>query len=296
MCIRDSLWDNGENAADELLRVLKVRQAALAQFGVNSIPFGTPLSEIEPILVPIYNFHRFQVEAAVKLIAGVDYSYQLRQANVNPNIAAVAPKLQRHALNALMATLTMETLTLPEHITQLIPPKAYGYQRDRESFSSNTGLTFDAISAAQASINHTLSLLLNGQRLARLQQQAILEPKIPSASDVFDLLIDNSIKLTGSQGSAALVQQRLNQQVVEQLLALWHNKNTVTEVRAPVYLALTSLDTWLQKNALTTQNKGLAAQFSLLQAQIAHSLTQGKTFTPTVEVNLPPGSPIGQRH
>ena len=55
----------------------------------------------------------------------------------------------------------------------LIPPKAYGYRRDRESFSSQTGLTFDAVSAAQASAKHTLALLLNSERLARLQQQAM---------------------------------------------------------------------------------------------------------------------------
>jgi hypothetical protein len=287
------LWDNGENAAEELLRVLKVRKVALAQFGLTSIPIGAPLSELEPVLVPVYNFHRFQVEAAAKLIAGVDYTYQVRELNVGAELQAVNGKLQQQALSALMATLTMETLTLPAHISQLIPPKAYGYQRDRESFSSNTGVTFDAISAAQASINNTLSLLLNGQRLARLEQQAVLDPDIPSVSELLNLLVENSIKLKGYQGSALLVQQRLNQQVVEHLLSLWHHKHTVTEVRAPVYVVLKTLESWLKENAQEMNNKALSAQFSLLQAQISYSLSQGKLFTPASEINLPPGSPIG---
>lgn len=287
------LWDNGENAADELLRVLQVRKVALAQFGLTSIPIGAPLSELEPVLVPIYNFHRFQVEAAAKLVAGVDYTYQVREVNVGAKLQTVNGKLQQQALSALMATLTMETLTLPTHISQLIPPKAYGYQRDRESFSSNTGVTFDAISAAQASIKNTLSLLLNNQRLARLEQQAVLDPDIPSVSELLNLLVEKSIKLKGYQGSALLVQQRLNQQVVEHLLNLWHHKNTVTEVRAPVYVTLKTLESWLKENSQVRQNKALSAQFSLLEAQISYSLSQGKLFTPTSELNLPPGSPIG---
>ena len=242
--------------------------------------------------MPIYNFHRFQVEAAVKLIAGVNYSYHVKESNLGPKLSIVEATIQRKALSAIMATLSIETLTLPEHISQLIPPKAYGYQRDRESFTSNTGLTFDPISAAQASINHTLKLLLNKQRLARLQQQAILDPDMISPLDVLTTLIDKSIKLKGSQGSALLVQQRLNQQVVEHLLSLWHDPNTVVEVRAPVYFVLTSLETWLQQRA--DSDKPLAAHFALLKAQISHSLTQGKLVKPTVEVVLPPGSPIGQ--
>ena len=56
------LWDNGENAAVELTRVLQVRAKALADFGVNSIPFGTPMSELEEVLVPIYNFIAFRLK------------------------------------------------------------------------------------------------------------------------------------------------------------------------------------------------------------------------------------------
>lgn len=287
------LWDNGENAADELNRILAVREKALADFGLNSIPVGQPLSELEQVLVPIYNFHRFQVTAAAKLISGTDYSYQLREENVASYLEVISGKQQRKALKALIATLDTKVLSIPEHIVKLIPPKAYGYYRNRESFNGNTGLTFDAVSAAEANAKHTISLLLNDQRLARLQQQSVMDVSIPNVGELIELLITKSVKIKPEQGLSLLVQQRVNQQVVEHLLSLWHNKELVTEVRAEVYVALRDLKVWLNDNYDTRKYKRLSAQFSLLAEQISYSLEQGKLVHPASKVSMPPGSPIG---
>ncbi len=287
------LWDNGENAADELNRILKVREKALNDFGLNSIPMGQPLSEIEEVLVPIYNFHRFQVTAAAKLISGTDYSYQLRDKKSESPLKVVSGKQQRKALDALLATLDVNVLTLPAHIIKLIPPKAYGYYRNRESFIGNTGLTFDPISAAEANAKHTVSLLLNEQRLARLQQQSVMDNNIPSAQELIDTLIKQSIKNSAEKGLSLLVQQRVNQQVVEHLLSLWHNKKLVTEVRSEVYVALRNLKEWLADNYDVRKYKRLSAQFMLLEEQIGYSLEQGKLVHPVSTAKMPPGSPIG---
>jgi len=287
------LWDNGENAAYELNRILKVRDKALADFGLNSIPIGQPLSEIEEVLVPIYNFHRFQVSAAAKLISGTDYTYQLREENVQSNFKVVSGKQQREALKALLNTLNTKVLTLPEHIVKLIPPKAYGYYRNRESFKGNTGITFDAVSAAEANAKHTVSLLLNEQRLARLQQQSVMDSSIPDVHELFELLIKEVIKIPAEKGLPLLVQQRVNQQVIEHLLLLWHNKKLVTEVRAEVYVALRDLKEWLTDNYDSRKYKRLSAQFILLAEQIGYSLEQGKLAHPVSTVKMPPGSPIG---
>ncbi|WP_286264928.1 zinc-dependent metalloprotease [Thalassotalea atypica] len=295
------LWDNGESAADELERVMKVRELALKQFGLNSIATGTPLSEIEQTLVPIYNFHRFQVEAAAKLIAGVEYSYEVKgdsKANEKAKgVRAVAGKSQKKALKALLNTLDAKTLTLDEELIALIPPKAYGYSRNRESFKGHTGITFDPISAAEASAKHTLSLLLNAQRLARLQQQSNVLGKdhkgIPSVAELFEEVLDQTIKQTDSKGLSLLVQQRINQQVVEHLLTLWHKKQLVTEVRSEVYVALVELSSWLNEKATSRKFKQQKAQYMLLSQQIDYSLAQGKLAAPVSTIKLPPGSPIG---
>jgi hypothetical protein len=287
------LWDNGTNPSAELMRVLKVRKLALANFGINSIPMNTPMSELEPVLVPIYNFHRFQVEATAKLIAGVDYGYQLRSEDFSHQQQLVSGKEQLAALDALMVTLSPKTLTLPAHITALITPKAYGYRRDRESFISNTGLTFDPISAAEASAKHTLTLLLNAGRLARLQQQTMLDDSIPSVAEVLNTLVKSTLQAAPQQSTSLLVQQRVNQQLVEHLLGLWHSKTVVAEVRAEVFLTLTELATWLNDKRSTRKYKGSRAHFFLLANQISYSLSHDKSSTPASKIALPPGSPIG---
>jgi hypothetical protein len=42
---------------------MKVRAKALSQFGENNIRKGTPMAMLEDVLVPIYLFHRYQIEA-----------------------------------------------------------------------------------------------------------------------------------------------------------------------------------------------------------------------------------------
>jgi len=287
------LWDNGANAAEELLRVLTIREKALADFGINSIPFGTPLSEIEPALVPIYNFHRFQVEATAKLIGGVGYSYQVKDENFKNEMTIVTSDNQQQALSALLKTLSPEVLTVPDHIVKLIPPKAYGYRRDRESFNSKTGLTFDPVSAAEASAKHTLTLLLNAERLARVQQQSLMGAGIPQIAEILDAVLTNTIKAPAKKGIDLLVQQRVNQQVIEHLLTLWHKKDLVTELRAEVYVALSDSQEWLADHQRSRKHKGLSAQFRLLVRQIEYSLKHDKLVTPASTIKMAPGSPIG---
>jgi len=322
------LWDNGSNAAQELARVMKVREKALENFGLNSIAPNTPLSELEQALVPIYNFHRYQVEATAKLIAGVDYAYEVKNANEvksdygskgepdennlsqtsdvegdQQRIQAVSAAMQQQALTVLLSTLDANFLTLSEELISLIPPKAYGYNRTRESFRSQTGLTFDAVSAAQASAKHTLALLLNKERLARLQQQAMRYQEknnrgqkvntIFSVRQLIAQLLDNTIKQRPETGLKLLVQQRVNQQVVEQLLALWHQDNLVTEVRSEVFFSLTELSEWLDDNNDSRHYSTLASQFKLLEQQIDFSLEQNKQSMPASKITMPPGSPIG---
>ncbi len=40
------LWDNGQDAAEELIRILKIRAAALSRFGENAIPMGAPMAQL----------------------------------------------------------------------------------------------------------------------------------------------------------------------------------------------------------------------------------------------------------
>ncbi|WDE04587.1 zinc-dependent metalloprotease [Thalassomonas viridans] len=287
------LWDNGKDAVKGFEQVAKVRKKALAQFGINNLAYGRPLSELEQVLVPVYNYHRYQLEAVVKLIAGVDYFYETRDDETVKGVSNISGKQQQAALTALLSTLDSGFLTLPEHILALIPPKAYGYQRNRESFSAGTGLTFDAVSAAEASAKYSIGLLLNAERLARLQQQAALDAGIPGVKAVLEQLLDATLKTqTQTQtksGMAMLVQQRVNQQVVDQLLTLWLKKALVPEVRADIYAALVQLQSWLSGQ----EKQALSAHYRLLAQQIGFGLNKGKQVVMPSEIKMAPGSPIG---
>ena len=73
-----NLWDNGKDPVAELQNVIKVRASALARFGENNIPQGTSMAQLQDVLVPVYLYHRYQTEAVIKTIGGLNYTYALR--------------------------------------------------------------------------------------------------------------------------------------------------------------------------------------------------------------------------
>ena len=129
------LWDNGSNATLELKNLINIRKVALENFGVNNIRFGEPYSDLGDVLVPIYFLHRYQIEAASKIIGGLDYNYALRgDGQLITEMIDTDSQLQ--SLNILIETLQPDFLTLKEDIIKLIPPRASGRGKTRESFKS----------------------------------------------------------------------------------------------------------------------------------------------------------------
>src|SRR5438552_5051728 len=57
---------------------MKVRELALSRFSEKNIREGAPMATLEEVLVPIYLLHRYQVEAASKVLGGLSYTYALR--------------------------------------------------------------------------------------------------------------------------------------------------------------------------------------------------------------------------
>ena len=93
---RDHLWDNGADPTAELERVLQIRAAALKEFGADNIRAATPMAELAETLVPLYLLHRYQAEATIKIIGGLDYRYNLR-GDGQPGPEIVSADAQRQA-------------------------------------------------------------------------------------------------------------------------------------------------------------------------------------------------------
>lgn len=216
---QNHLWDNGPDAVASLNQLMEVRKVALAQFGANSIRRGQPWAQIEEVLVPLYLLHRYQVEAASKAVAGVDYRYALK--GDGQLVQQIVPAgQQRAALQALMKTIEPSALTLPDSLLSLIPPRPPQYPRTRETFPSKTGLTFDPVSAAETAATLTVSMILHPERAERLAQQNARDAKLPSLDEVLKLLRAEVLKPATAKGLGAEVRKRIDAVIVTQILGL----------------------------------------------------------------------------
>ena len=213
------LWDNGANIAAELDRMMKVRRVALDQFGERAIPRGAPMATLEEVLVPLYLHHRYQVEAAAKVVGGQWYDYALRGDGVEP-VRSVAPADQLAALTAVLATLKTSELALPRAILAKIPPRPVTFAPHRELFDRATGLVFDAISPAAAAADMTVQFLFNPERASRLIQQKALDPAQPGLGLVIDRVIAATFDATPASGYEAEIARAVQRVVLDRLMAL----------------------------------------------------------------------------
>lgn len=284
------LWDNGTDAALELRRVMEVRRAALEQFGESAILRGMPLATLEEALVPLYLHHRYQVEAAVKIIGGQTYTYALRGDGQEP-VRPVPAADQWRALDALLETLQPAALAMPRGVLAKLPPRPAGFDRHRELFDRETGLVFDAITPAAAAADLVVALLVDPERTARLVQQHALDPSQPGLDGVLDRLLAATFTSRAADGYQAELERTIQRVVVERLMGLAATAG-MPQVRAIALLELDQLATALS-GAAPTDVAGQAHR-QLLVADLKRFME--RPYDPARlprPADNPPGSPIG---
>jgi len=287
------LWDNGKNAVDELNRVMDVRKIALATFSEKKIPVGAPLATLEEVLVPIYLFHRYQVEAASKVVGGVSYTYAVR-GDGQKAVEYVKGVEQRRALDALLTTLKPEVLALPEKIIKLLPPRPYGYDENfREVFADRTGLTFDPLAPPEAAANLTLRFLLQHERAARLIGNHAIDPSLPDFAEVLEKTIASTWKTIPQAGYAAEIQRVVGHVALEKLMQVGANKAAAASVRSVASLKLGELKEWLDSALKTEKDPAQRAHFAFGIAQIKQFEQSPTDMNPTPPSKEPDGAPIG---
>lgn len=278
------LWDNGANAAEELKDVLKLREVAMANFSEDNIRTGEPYSVLEDVFVPLYFYHRFQTEAAVKLIGGLDYNYAVK--GDGQTIQQTLPKKQQEeALEAVLMTLEPETLAISEATLALFPPRAYGYNRSRESFKSNTGVTFDALGAAATASDMTLGLLLHPQRANRLVQQKALDLKNIGLLEVLNELKTSVFASENENDYTREIRHTIQFEMVQHLINLVASSQTIPQTKAVVNITLDSLAKELKEN-----KNVFALQ---LVREIEMFRNKPENFKVQNPPEIPDGSPIG---
>lgn len=276
------LWDNGKSASEELNNVLAVRKKAIANFSVDNIRSKEPYSVLEDVFVPLYFFHRYQAEAAAKVVGGLDYNYAVKGDN-QLTVKSVDVSTQKEALNALLSSIDAEVLAIPKNKLELFPPRAYSYWRTRESFNGKTGVAFDPLSAASTASEMTLSFLLHPQRANRMIQQKSLDANQLGLEDMLNTLINNTFKKKHNDAYLNEVQQMVNMNLLQQIMNLAVNDNAFMQVNAIANKAIQNIVLSLDNSAYGMQYIRLVKRFNEEPGEFKIQDAPG----------IPDGSPIG---
>jgi len=290
------LWDNGPDAPAELDRILGVRKAALDRFGENAIRVGEPMSELEETLVPLYMLHRYQTEAAAKLIGGLDYRYAVRGANSSETgmvTEMLTPERQRKALAAVLQTIEPEVLTLSPEFLSILPPKPPGYPRTRESFEGHTGLTFDPEGAVEAASDLTASLLFDPARASRLVEYHAIDAKAPGLDEVIDQTLQTTWESPRQDGLLGQTQYAVETVVLTHLMQLAVAKQASPQARAIALTQISQLQAWLIDQLDMELPTGLEAHWSAALDDIERFWKDPEKFVTVPALATPPGQPIG---
>ena len=282
-------WDTGEDAADELIRMLDVRAAAMARFGETALKPGRPMALLADVLVPLYLLHRYQTEAAVKLVGGLEFRYAMR--GDGQLVTRMVPaEDQRRGLRAVLATMSPATLTLREDLLQLLPPRPPEYDRNRDSFPGHTGLTFDPLGAAEGAATHSFSLLFNPQRAARLVEYHQRDAALPSLHEVLLAALDATWQAPAETGLAQAVKQRVEHVALRHLLALAASDVASPAVQAVALDVIEDLRTSITAQAPADPMTNAHRRAAL--ATIATFTTAPERFRNPGTLPPPPGMPI----
>ena len=281
------LWDNGSDIIAGLQNVMQVRAKALQQFGENDIRPGMPMAMLEHVLVPIYFYHRYQLEAVTKIVGGLEYNYALR-GDGQFATRLVTKDEQVKALHAIGDCIDPHFLKLPDTIASIIPPRPAGYISSGELFHKRTGLAFDALAPAETAADLPLSFLLNSERVSRMEQYAINGGL--SVTEMLNYLVDITWKGKRKEGMEKMIQQQTEQILLTYLLQLSIDKAASFQARADDIKVLSDLKSWIELQQKISKDASYSAHLTLALER----MKKPEDAKPTMlHEEIPPGSPIG---
>ncbi len=285
------LWDNGPDPVEGLRHALDVRKIALSRFGEHNLAAGRPLALLEEVLVPVYFYHRYQLDGAVKSVGGLDYSYALNGDGQGPAKPVEAGR-QRQALEAVLAAISPETLDIPDSVVSLLLPRPAGYDPNPEMFPTQAAPVFDPLAAAATAADLAVQGLLQPERAQRLVDFHRRDPKLPGLEEVLDALVGATFNApnapAGPNGENArrIELRRVAQWVaVRRMIGLSSNPAASPGVRSRVDGELRSL-----RKRLDAEKDG-----AFLAQEIGRYLDRPDVnpAASPVPPTSPPGQPIG---
>lgn len=288
-----SLWDTGDDAVAALQRSLAVRRLGLSRFGVDRVPAGQPLSEAALVFAPLWLHHRYQLDAALKVLGGVEYSHALA------GVAAPAPApadaaWQRAALNAVLSVLDPSELDVPDNALAVLVPRTPEEPRSEEALPSRSGPVFDPLEAAAVAAEQVIAGMLHPARASRLLDQQRLHPGQPGLDEVLAALLDACVIEQPLGPRQAAVADRVEAVLLRQLAELSSSDATAPPAAARAEQALQELGERFARLTQDGEPSRQAPRAALARAvtrQLSRPAPSDRPLSPARET--PPGSPIG---
>jgi len=287
-----NLWDNGADPVAQLEVEMEVRRIALANFGEGNVPVGQPLALLEEVLVPLYLHHRYQLTAAVKVVGGAHYRYALRGDGQIP-IQPIDGAEQRRALAAVLATITPEALDLPESVLRTIPPRAAGYEANREQFGTQTAPLFDPLGAAATAADLAIGALVQPDRAARMIDFHRRDPQQPDFSEALDELQNQVFSSDPVSERKGAIRRRVQEVLVANLIAVSANPEASPAVRARVEAELARISDWAESGAGGQELEAAHRAYLARASDRALDRPATSIADPVSSLPVPPGQPIG---
>lgn len=290
---RGAVWDTGADPLASLENTLRVRRIALDRFGMENLRAGESVSALQTKFVPLYLYHRYQLAAAGKSLGGMDFVY--RQQGDNRSAPVTVPwDRQEKALSLILEALSPEALDVKDEVLTTLSPLGYADgdpQFGREVFANSSRPMFDHMAAAASAASLGFDVLLNAERLARVEAQGDTSDSHPGLKAVLSRVTDTLMAFTKDEDAT---RQGLRELVAnlyaERLIGLVFGETVPVAVRQEARTALMGLRT---KAGMVKH--GSRVFRAALVARIDDAMARART--PAVKepaaATVPPGSPIG---
>ena len=192
----------------------------------------------------------------------------------------------KEALDLILLTLKPINLSLPNRLLDLFPARSYGFSRNRESFDSQTGPTFDYLGISNVLSDKILQLLFHPNRASRLVQQKALDESHLSLFEMIDEIFQSTIKNIPSDSYNRELQNIVNFNVLKNLMSLGASDYVYPQVKAIVYEKLLEIRSWLRENN--------EIEYKLyFISELDRFFKDPKFYKETKSLRIPDGSPIG---
>ena len=289
---RTNLWDDAANADLFLRRQMDVRAAAMKRFGLANLRDGEAIALLHDRFVPLYLFHRFGINAALRTIGGLEYAYA-EKGDGQTATHLIPASRQRASLALLMEALSPAQLAIPDTVLALLSPAPPGYAGGVEDFQSRTRPAFDELGAVSVLAHLVIDGVLQKDRATRVAQFAARMKDPLTLAELSDSLA-RATGITGPRMDARAERLRkvTRRALVDRMLQLAADPSAAAGVRA---IANFELKAWRAIAAKRAAEGSVEdrAHWALIASDIAHWFEEGTAPVLTAPLTPPPGDPFG---